>query len=135
MDQLVSHEGIVERIAGDIVYVSIISKSACSACHSKSMCSVSEMSEKTIEVTNKGNNTFNMGQKVNVSLTKKNGNLAVFFGYLLPFLLLIATLLISSTFFSELFSGLLSIGILLPYYAVLYMFRKQLAGRFEFRIS
>lgn len=135
MSQLVLHEGVVESISDTKIFVSIISKSACASCHSKGMCSVSEMSEKIIEVPKEDNQKYTPGQKVNVSLTKKNGNFAVLFGYLIPFLLLIITLLVTSAFFNELLSGLMAIGILLPYYLILYLLRNRLAGQFEFRIS
>ncbi len=135
MQQLISHEGIIENISGNKIFVSILSVSACSSCHSKSMCSVSEMKEKQVEVRIHPDHSYRIGQKVKVSLTKRNGNLAVIYGYLIPFLLLIATLLISVEYFNELISGLLAIAVLPPYYFLLYTFRQRLANKFEFIIS
>lgn len=135
MQQLISHEGIIENISGNKIFVSILSVSACSSCHSKSMCSVSEMKEKQVEVRIQPNHSYQIGQKVKVSLTKRNGNLAVIYGYLIPFLLLIVTLLISVEYFNELISGLLAIAVLPPYYFLLYIFRQRLANKFEFTVS
>jgi len=63
------------------------------------------------------------------------GNFAVFLGYILPFLVLLATLIISiSAGLSEGIAGLLSLGILVPYFFVLYQLRSKLSKKFSFQL-
>ena len=134
MSERIVHEGIIDHITSDSVFVRILSKSACAECHSNGICSVSEMAEKLVEV--KANNPkFIAGQVVNVILDRSLGNKAVVLGYLLPFLLMIVTLLIASPYFSELLSGLIAVAILIPYYLLLSVFKNRLSKTFSFRIE
>ena len=134
MGERIIHEGIVDHMTADAVFVRILSKSACAECHSKSMCSVSEMTEKLIEVKQKASG-FDNGELVNVILDRSLGNKAVLLGYFIPFLLLIFTLIISSVFLSELWAGLLSLAVQVPYYMVLFLLKDRLSKTFNFRIE
>jgi len=134
MSERITHEGIIDHITPDTVFVRIISKSACAACHSKGMCSVSEMTEKLVEIHNTGSH-FTTGQEVNVILDQTLGNKAVVLGYLIPFVIMIITLVVASSFLSELWAGLSAIAILLPYYLLLYVFKTKLSKSFSFRIE
>jgi len=67
MSERIIHEGIIDRIENDTIFVRILSKSACSACHSKSMCNVSEMTEKLVEVQDSVSD-YKAGQEVNIIL-------------------------------------------------------------------
>jgi sigma-E factor negative regulatory protein RseC len=134
MSERITHEGIIDHIENDTVFVRILSKSACAECHSKSMCGVSEMNEKLIEVKQKGSG-FTTGETVNVILDRSLGNKAVLLGYFIPFILLITTLLVSSLYFGELWSGLLAVAVLIPYYLLLFAFKDKLSKTFHFRIE
>lgn len=134
MSDRITHEGIIDSIEKDTIFVRILSKSACAACHSKSMCSVSEMTEKLVEIHNAGSH-FTTGQEVNVILDQTLGNKAVVLGYLIPFVIMILTLVVASSLFSELWAGLSAIAILPPYYLLLYVFRNKLSKTFSFRIE
>lgn len=134
MSEHITHEGIIDHIENDTIFVRIVSKSACSACHSKSMCSVSEMTEKLVEVQS-SDSDYAAGQEVNVILDQTLGNKAVVLGYLLPFFVLIITLVVASSFLDELWAGLSAIGILLPYYLLLFIFKQKLRSTFYFRIE
>jgi sigma-E factor negative regulatory protein RseC len=98
------------------------------------MCGVSEMTEKLIEVK-QNISGFTQGQAVNVILDRSLGNKAVLLGYFIPFLILVITLLISSLYLSELWSGLLAIAVLIPYYLLLFFFKDKLSKTFYFRIE
>jgi len=134
MSERISHEGVIDYIENDSVFVRILSKSACSACHAKSMCTVSEMTEKLVEVKTQGTK-FNIGQTVNVIMDRSLGTKAVLLGYFLPFLIMIATLIITSAFLPELLAGLLSITILFPYFLILFFFKDKLSKTFSFHIE
>ena len=131
----ISHEGIDKKILEDKIIVTIVSQSACSMCSAKGMCPASELQDKDIEIENYPG-TFHTGQKVLVTGTTSQSMKALFYGYLLPFILVIAVLI---TFMQitgeEGLSGLLSLGILVPYYLLLYLFRKNLKQSFNFKIK
>jgi len=66
---------------------------------------------------------------------KSMGKRAVFLGYILPFIVLLATLIISLNLFDdEGIAGLIAFGILIPYYFILYLFKDKLRNSFEFRL-
>jgi len=135
MSDEISHEGIVKKIFDDKIIVTIVSQSACSMCSAKGMCSASDLQDKDIEIDNYSG-TFQPGQKVLVIGTTSQSMKALFYGYLLPFILVIAILITSMQITSEEgLSGLLSIGILVPYYLMLYLFRKNLKQSFNFKIK
>jgi len=128
----VSHDGIVKRIEGDKVFVSIIAKAACLSCQVNSSCSTSELSEKLIEV-NRYDVNFTVGENVSVALKETSGVKALMIGYMIPFVLMIATLIIVSEFTNnEIIIGLSSLGILAPYYFALFVLQDFLKKQFSF---
>ena len=132
----ITHPGIVDRISQDSIFVKILAMSACSSCHAKGMCSVAEIEEKVVEVKRERGREFTEGQEVIVSMQRSLGGKAVFLGYLLPFLLLIGTLmLVLSLSGNEGVAGLAGIGILIPYYVGLYLLRDKLKRTFSFKID
>lgn len=130
----IRHQGIVDHSDENTVFVKIITPSACDACHTKGMCSVMEMKERMIEVRKKDNYTFKPGDRVIIEMLPSMGGKAVFLGYFLPFLLVIITLIAASSFVPEVTAGLLALGILLPYYLVLFFARKRLSNSFSFHL-
>ena len=115
--------------------VSIISQSACSACHSKEACTVSDFEDKEIEINDFKNN-YQVGEEVTIVFKESKGFAALAWGYLIPFLLVLFTLIIATEFTgNELKSGLLSLGILIPYYTALYFLRHHLKKIFNFEVE
>ena len=131
----ICHSGIVTNVLQDIVEVTIEAKSACSSCHVKSACQVSDMEEKIVQVKRNPMQQYVIGQTVQVTLARQKGFEALFFGYLLPFILLFTTLLIASNYTTELYAGLLSLSVLVPYYIVLYLLKDAMRRRFLFQIE
>ncbi len=128
----VSHDGIVKRIEGDKVFVSIIAKAACLSCQMNNSCSTSELSEKLIEI-NRYDVNFTVGENVSVALKETSGVKALMIGYMIPFVLMIATLILVSEFTeNEIIIGLSSLGILAPYYFSLFVLQDFLKKQFSF---
>jgi len=130
----ITHQGIIESIEGTLIKVRIVNLSACASCHAKGACSASDQEEKIIDVvTNRGN--YKVGQQVTISSKTEMGFKALFYGYVLPFIIVFLTLILLTILsFSETLSGLISLGILIPYYFILYLFRQQLGKSFTFEI-
>jgi sigma-E factor negative regulatory protein RseC len=130
------HPGIIERISGDRVFVRILSQSACSACHAKGACSIADVEEKIIETEIDLEERWETGDKVMVKMEESLGRKAVVLGYVFPFIVLLSSIIIFlSLIKSEGLAALLSIFMLVPYYAGLYLFRNKLSKKFRFRIQ
>ena len=134
MEEKISHEGIVQKVSKNKITVTIVSASACSACHANGACNMAEMQEKEVDIHH-FRGEFHAGQLVNIVGKAKQGYKAAFYGYLLPFILVFVTLIIAGIFIkSEGVTGILSLAILIPYYIGLYFFRNKLKNSFEFEI-
>lgn len=132
--ETISHEGIVQKVDNKSVTVSIIATSACSGCHAEGSCSLSGKEEKIIEVT--GNYNVKPGDAVTVFMKQSMGHVAVLLGYFLPFVVVIVMLIIMiSLNVPELVAGLASLAILIPYYAILFFFRKRINKKFTFTLK
>ncbi|HOV11132.1 MAG TPA: SoxR reducing system RseC family protein [Bacteroidales bacterium] len=134
-DSHISHQGVVSAIHQNTIEVLIESTSACSTCKTKHLCGVSDSKEKIITVP-KPEETFILGEKVIVIMTQKMGFLAVFLAYVLPFIIMIALMLVAHyTEVSEPVTGLLVVMFLTAYFFTLYAFRKKLNRKFTFTIK
>lgn len=133
--ELVIHDGVVQSRKNSVISVSLLNVAACSSCHAKGACGVSEVDNKVIEIVD-SNPKLKIGQRVKVIFEQSQGPKALFYGYLLPFILLLATLIIASNFItSELTLGLLAIASVAPYYLILLLFKKKLSSNFEMFIK
>lgn len=132
----IEHQGIVSRIADGKIYVNLTNVSNCSSCHVQGMCQVADVDRKEIEVIQGTGSPFKKGDKVEVSFRSSLGPKALFLGYLLPFLIVLTTLLITYEFTGdEALAGLTSLLILVPYFFVLYGFRSKLKKEFSFTLK
>nr|WP_297100293.1 SoxR reducing system RseC family protein [uncultured Draconibacterium sp.] len=115
--------------------VNIVSQSACSTCHAQGACSVSDFQDKEIEVTEyKGN--YKVGDEVTILFKQSKGFTALIWGYVIPFFVVLGTLIIAlEVTGDELKSGLLSLFILVPYYITLYFFRHLLKKVLKFELE
>ncbi len=131
----IKHTGFVKEINGTSLIVNIVNQSACSTCHAQSACSVSDFQDKEIEISNVDGN-YSRGQEITVVFKEAQGFTALFYGYILPFILVLVTLIISiSISENELIGGLLALAILIPYYITIYFFRHLLKNVFKFEVE
>ncbi len=133
----IEHPGIIDKVESNRIWVSIQPQSACGNCHSKSYCGMAEVAEKIVEVQNfNTERKYEQGQQVTISLKKSLGYRALFLGYLLPFLLVLATLIVSLQLTrNEAHAALLSLLIVIPYYSFLYVKRDVIKSSFRFYIK
>jgi positive regulator of sigma E activity len=125
----------VKRVTDNSLIVNIVNQSACSTCHAQSACTVSDFQDKEIEISNFSKSIV-QGQEVTVVFHESKGFTALFYGYVLPFILVLSTLIITLTISNnELLAGLLSLAILIPYYITLYFFRHLLKKVFNFEVE
>lgn len=132
---VIKHKGIVKRVTNNSLIVSIVNQSACSTCHANGACSVADFQEKEIEIPYL-NPKYPQGQEVTVLFRESAGFTALFYGYILPFVIVLFTLiLVFATTSNEALAGLSALGILVPYYITLYFFRHYLKKVFKFELE
>lgn len=133
--QQISHPGIVEHVSPPTVMVRVQSQAACGNCHAQSHCGMAESVDKTIEVETNQAAEYAPGQPVEVFLQRSLGFRALALGYMIPFLILVVSLFaIVLLTGHEGLAALISFGLMIPYYAILYHWREKLRKTFHFYI-
>jgi positive regulator of sigma E activity len=133
--QVIEHSGRVQEITEHYIRVNMEVQSACTACHAKSVCTVGDQTDKTVEIT-EWKDGFTEGELVTIKMEQSLGFKAVFLGYIFPFLILLFALAVSVQFTdNELITGLVALGVLPLYYGIIYLFRERIRKQFSFRIE
>jgi len=132
--QQINHKGTILSINEGHIEVGIVNISACAGCHAKGACSMSDMKEKSIDIYT-SNNNFSINEEVLIKTQESLGWLAMFLAYVLPFIIIIASLFITSIYTSnELVIGLVSLGLLFPYFGTIALFKEKFKKTFSFTI-
>jgi sigma-E factor negative regulatory protein RseC len=136
MSNKIKHSGVVENILGDSVQVRIVQTSACAACKVAGYCNASESKEKLVDVYHADTRNLKVGDVVTVTASTQVAAQALLLGFGLPFVVLvavlIAVLLITGNEGAAALSGLAA---LVPYYAVLFLFRNRIRDKLSFSIE
>jgi len=127
------HSATVSRISGDSVFVSMDQNVNCDSCRAKMVCGISESKTEEIEIINT-DNSFKINENVEVVINKAIGLKAVIWAYVLPFILLISVLIISSLFFAEWQAGLIALAVLVPYYFILHSLNSVFRKKFKISV-
>ena len=135
MTDNIQHQGIVENIAGSLISVRIIQKTACSSCSAKGYCSSSESKEKVVEVIDHSQ-IYQVGDPVLLIGTTSMGMKAVVYAFILPFFLVVVSLfLFMNLFKSEFYAALIALAVLAPYYLFLWLTKDKFKKEFTFTIK
>lgn len=131
----VEQKGIIEEVSNGIAKVNITSFSACATCNAKAACQTSESASKIIDV-HIYDNTYQKGDLVKVSMKRVLGLKATLLAYVLPFAIIILSLIIFTQIgMSESISGLISLLLLVPYFLIIYLLRDSLKKTFQFTLD
>lgn len=132
----ISHSGRIVEITPDFTTVEIIASSACSSCHAKQLCGMSEDKEKLIMVPTDGFAERKVGDEVQVLTKMTMGLKAVWISYVIPLVILMILILsLSSVIGNELVRGLVALGGVALYYLLVWVFRDRLNNEFVFYIK
>ncbi len=132
----IEHQGIIKKIDGNEIDISIVSIAACASCSAKGVCSASDVEEKIVQVKTENAADYDVNETVDIYYKQSLGFRALFLGYLLPFLIVMATLItIMVITGSEGTAGLVSLLTLVPYYLVLHFTKDKLKETFSFSIK
>ncbi|MBQ8443173.1 MAG: SoxR reducing system RseC family protein [Bacteroides sp.] len=136
MAEIIKHRGIVEKIDGSHVVVRIVQTSACSACSAKGLCNASESKEKQIDVY-EVNPSYRIGEEVVLCGSTSMGMRAVFLAFGIPVFILLAALFVTMrvTDGDALFSAVVALLAVVPYYLVIYLMKNKLNKTFSFVIE
>ena len=136
MENRISHEGIVTKIDNENIEVKILSQSACVSCNIKSACNMSEMQEKIITIPAPKDKNLSIGDNVKISMRIGQANKAVVFAYIIPLIILVSMIFVLNALkLEEGINALISIGSLIPYYLILFLFRDKIKRKFEYEID
>ena len=132
----IAHSGRIVEITPDFTTVEIIASSACSSCHAKQLCGMSEDQEKLIMVPTDGFTERKVGDEVQVLTKMTMGLKAVWISYVIPLVILMILILsLSKAFDNELLCGLLAVAGVGLYYFGIWLFRDRLSNEFVFYIK
>lgn len=136
MSNKIKHAGVVDGVEGECVRVRILQSSACSACKVAAHCNASETKEKIIDVMDADASHYQKGDQVMVVADTAVGFRASLYGYLLPLILMVVTLVgVLAATHSEGLAALSALGILMPYYVFLFLMRNKLRNRLSFTLE
>ncbi len=124
-------DGKIVGIEGGHFRVLITTPSACASCHAKSLCSTLDSKEK--EIVAQSRQQLQVGDLVRIEMEERLGWIALFYSFILPFLIMILILFgLFASGVSQTTSALIAVVSLAPYYLVLYRFRKRIEKDFVF---
>ncbi len=134
-DKIVTHPGVVKRIEGGKISVSVISKAGCASCQLKGSCSVGEVEEKVVEMNLPKGFSIKEGQMVTVEMKQSLGTFAVLLGYFFPFLLVLLSLVLFLNLgLDQGLAGIFSLLLLVPYYGLLYLLKDFFSKKFQYNV-
>ena len=129
----ITHKGRIVEITPEFTTVEIVSESACSACHAKGLCGVSESKTKAVQLPTRGWDNWQVGDEVSVCLKASMGHKAVWIAYVIPLVVLVSVLLALAPK-GELLAGLCAIGAVALYYLLIFLMRGKLRDQYVFSI-
>ncbi len=131
----IAHTGKIIEINPDFTSVRIIASSACSSCHAKGLCGMSEEQEKVIMLPTDPYTVYEVGDEVQVYTKMTMGLKAVWISYVIPlFILMILILSLSPVIGNEFLRGGIAVAGVGVYYFTVWLFRDKLSDQFEFYI-
>ena len=132
----IKHRGRIVEMTPDFTTVEILVSSACSECHAKGMCGMSEDEQKMIMLPTDPYSTYNVGDEVQVCTKMTMGLKAAWISYAIPLLILMILILTLSAFLeSEVLVGAASVGGVALYYFIIWLLRGKLQNEFVFYIK
>jgi sigma-E factor negative regulatory protein RseC len=130
------HSGKIIEVNPDFTTVEIMVSSACSECHAKGLCGMSEMEEKVIMVPTDPYEPRQIGDIVQVKTKMTMGLKAVWISYVIPLaVLMILILSLSAVIENEFLRGGIAIAGVGLYYFVIWLLKDRLSDQFEFYIN
>ena len=130
------HAGRILEVTPDFTTVQIVVSSACSECHAKGLCGMSEDEEKVIMLPTDPYADYQAGDEVKVCTKMSMGLKAAWISYVIPLAVLMAMILIlTSLGINEFVSAGAAVGSVALYYFIIWLLRDRLSDEFVFYIK
>ena len=132
----IEHKGVVSSVEEGIVRVAIEVNEACGSCASRKACSMGQSEKREITAYTADASDYSVGEQVEVGAKQTLGVVAVLLCYVVPLVVLVASLATTvASGASDGTAALVSLGSILIYYAILYLFRNRISKRIIFTIN
>ena len=129
----IAHSGRIVEITPDFTTVEITASSACSSCHAKGLCGMSETEQKRIMLPTDPYSEHGVGDQVTVCTKMTMGLKAVWISYVIPLMILMILILsLSLVLENEAMRGVVAIAGVGLYYFLIWLFRDRLRSEFVF---
>lgn len=131
----VEHEGTVVSLSAQTLEVLISSHSACSGCHAKGACGMSEVKKKIITARRPGGD-IRVGDKVMVYASMNNAFYSVLLAYIMPSILILAAIFfLEKSGSDELMAAVSSLVLLVFYFLIIYLCRNKISKKIRFTVE
>lgn len=131
----IRHLGTITAIEGNILHVKMLQSSACAGCHAAKLCQSSETKEKEVDVRTQDASRYEVGQKVMLLGSVRQGLKATVWAYMIPIVVLVIVLLACTKCgLPEVTCAMASLGAVAVYFFGLYLFRGRFADKFSFEV-
>lgn len=134
MQRKISRQGVITSVENKQIRVTILSESACAACHAKGACTMADVSEKEIIVKTEESQVLKKGELVWVEMPEKQGASAVIWAYVLPLIVVVAGLILLSGRVNEGLAGFGALVFLAVYYTLLWILKPLIEKKYQFTI-
>ena len=142
MEKIAHHDGIVTEVIAHplgqtgTVRVKVHVVSACGSCKAHGHCGFADSKDKIMDIDTPQYQQYHTGEPVNVVINASRGLQAVFIAYILPALLLLATLVTLTTLhLSEGWVALATLLVVALYGGILYICRHRLQRKYTMALS
>lgn len=136
MAEKITHDGIVTKVEAGEVTVRIQANSACGSCHAKSLCQMSEKTDKDVVVKTQNASLYKVGERVDVFLMSGMGLKAITYAYVFSLVAAAVGFLIALLFTkNEVVCGISALVVLALYFVILKLRADKINSRFSFGIE
>lgn len=136
MREAVFHNGIIERMDGNHVFVRIGQLSECSECVIRKCCTIAETDNEIVEVTADDTSELAIGKAVIVIGEESPGLHATRWALGIPLLiLLVALILLGMITKDEIISSIGAVLLLIPYYYILWKKKDKFKQHFKLTLK
>ena len=133
--KIIEHKAVVTDVDGDVIDVEMTVADACASCKAKAACGLDGQKRKLLRLEIQDGQRYSKGETVMIDIETIMGVKAVVYSYIIPFFILLGVLLVLlSVGTGEMIAGCSSLGAMLLYYGVLYLFRHRLERTIRFRV-
>ena len=135
MANTIKHTGIIDSIEGNHIKVRILQTSSCSSCKIANHCNAADTKTKIVDLYADGQ-SYKIQDEVIVSVSRDITTLAVLLCFVVPLgMMLLSIFGLKAVGLNELVAAFTSLSILIPYYFLIWCFRKRIAQKVSFRLE